>query len=289
MANQRSQGPVVTVMAFAFGVTLAWVPLQGGVIPLRTTSQYPVWVLLVALVCAACPAVWSRGMMNLKALPGRHRIGREAVAYAACAAVLALAVLLAPTALPGPRLPGPLLPHLGLRLLVLYLAVATAAGPGVIAVHRIGDASREGDGGLADLIAWRAILDSQLWSFGGLVVLATLTTSALRNAALSTPAADPATMPATSPLLFGACLSLVVGLAHYPSSSAWRERTQNFLDEAVALPKHLDGDWQAQFQRRHDLGNELGLDTTRPRSLQSWMIVGGPLITSALALLLPVA
>ncbi len=288
MLSSEARRGVAVVAAFAAGVTLAWVPFSSEPLPFRETSRYPMWVFLIGVVCASCPIVWSHGTSALAQLPAHRPPMLEALAYGACTAALTVGLLVVPMALPGRGSLPLLLPNLGLRFAVVYLAVILAAAPGIIAMYRVWGACQRGDGQVADLVAWRAILQSQLAALGALIALGTLTTAALRSARLAAFTARPADdFPAEYVLLFGAGLTVVVALVYVPPSEGLRRRARAMVDEAFPVPNQLEGDWQQQLQRRRDLAAVLRTDETIRNSIQNALIIGGPLITSALTLLIP--
>jgi hypothetical protein len=289
MLSSEARRIVAIVAVFAAGVMLAWVPLSAQPLPFRETSRYPVWVFLIAVACASCPIVWSQGTSALAGLRAHRPLIREALAYGVCAAALTGARVVVPTWLPRPTLAAAPLPYFGLRFAVVYLAVALAAAPGTIAMYRIWGACLRGDGQVADLVAWRAILQSQLNALGALIALGTLTTAALRNALLAAfPAqAHPGDFQPEYILLFGAGLTVVLALVYVPPSQRLRRRAQALIDEAFPVPNQLEGQWQQQLQRRHDLAALLQTDETSRTSIQNALIIGGPLISSALTLLIP--
>ncbi|WP_130332216.1 hypothetical protein [Micromonospora kangleipakensis] len=203
-------------------------------------------------------------------------------------AMLGVAVF-APTWLtPSPTgLTGVLLPYLGARFAAVDLAALIAAAPGVIAMYRIRGACQRGEGQAADLVAWRAILQAQLAALGAFIVLGTLATGALRNAILDAYTIRPDDLPAEGVLLIGASLTVIVALMYVPPSEQLRRRAQAMVDETFPLPRQLDGDWQQHLQRRRDLAALLRIDESSPSSIQNALIIGGPLIASALTLLVP--
>jgi hypothetical protein len=287
MLSSEARRVLTAVVAFAGGIALASVPLGSGPLPFRETSRFPVWVFLVAIACASCPVVWSRGISALAQLPARRPLRLEMLAYAACAVVLTVGVLLAPTLLPSHRSAVVLLPYLGARFTVVYVAAALAAAPGTIAMYRIWGACLHDEARLPDLVAWRAILQDQLAALGTLIALATLATAALRDAILAAFSARPDDFPAEYVLLFGAVLTGVVALAYVPPSEQLRRRARTLVEDVLPVPSQLDGDWQKQLQQRHDLASLLRIDETSRGAIQNAVIIGGPLITSALTLLIP--
>jgi hypothetical protein len=278
MLSSEARRIVAVVAVFAVGVTLAWVPLAAQPLPFRETSAYPVWVFLIAVACASCPIVWSQGTSALAGLPAHCPLIREALAYGVCAAALTVALAVVPTWLPGLKVAGVPLPYFGLRFAVVYLAVALAAAPGTIAMYRIWGAGLRGDGQVADLVAWRAILQSQLNALGALIALGTL---------LAAFPAHPDDFPAEYVLLFHAGLTVVLALVYVPPSQRLRRRAQALVDEAFPVPNQLEGESQQQLQCRHDLAAVLRTDETSRTSIQNALIIGGPLISSALTLLIP--
>jgi hypothetical protein len=89
-------------------------------------------------------------------------------------------------------------------------------------------------------------------------------------------------------LLFGAWFTGILALVYVPPSERLRRRAQVLVDEAFPIPDQFDGDWQQQLQRRRDLTSALRIDETSQNSIQNALIIGSPLITSVLTLLIPV-
>jgi hypothetical protein len=275
------------VVAFAAGAALAWLPLSSAHLPFLGTSTFPVWGSLIATVCGSCPIVWRHGRRALAQLPARRPPTLEALGYGVCAVALIVAyMVLTPLIFPHLR-PPKTLPYLPERFAIVYLAVALAVAPGAMAMSRVGDASLRGNGGVADLVAWRAILQSQLAALGAVIALSTLTTAAFRNAILAAFPDRADAFQAIDVLLFGAWLTVILALVYVPPSERLRQHAQALVDEAFPIPDQFDGDWQQQLQRRRDLAAVLRIDETSRNSIQNALIIGGPLITSALTLLIP--
>lgn len=156
-----------------------------------------------------------------------------------------------------------------------------------MAMSRVGWASLHGTGRAPDLVAWRAILQSQLAALGALIALSTLTTAAFRTAILAAFPDRASDFSATGVLLFGAWLTVILALVYVPPSERLRQHARALVDEVFPIPGQFDGDWQQQLQRRRDLAAALRVDETSPNSIQNALIIGGPLITSALTLLIP--
>jgi hypothetical protein len=292
MLSSDTRRTAAVVAAFLAGAALAWAPLTSVHLPFRETSGYPVWVFLIATSCAVCPLVWISGRRALRQVPAISRPRRTALRVGLVAVALALAVsVLTGVVSNRPDLDRPateqLLPYLGWRFRLVYLAAAVAVVPGVVAMYRVGAGCARGEGRLADLVTWRAILRSQLAALGALVALGTLSTGALRNSILTVAPADADRFPAEYVLLFGAALTMILALAYIPPSQRLRERAQALIDEAFPLPTEPTGNWQQNLQGRRDLAELLRVDDTPGRSIQNALIIGGPLISSALGLLIP--
>jgi len=54
-------------------------------------------------------------------------------------------------------------------------------------------------------------------------------------------------------LVFGAGLTILLGLVYIPPSERLRHRAQAIVDGVAPMPDSFHGDWQEQMQRRHDL------------------------------------
>jgi hypothetical protein len=287
MLSSEARRVVAVVVAFAAGAALAWVPLGSAPLPFRDTPTYPVWVFLIAIVCGSCPPVWSRGRRALAQLPVRRPFILEALGYGLCAVALIVISVVVSAVVFGHVRPVRMLPYLPQRFEIVYLAVALAIAPSVMAMSRVGGASLRGKGRAADLVAWRAILQSQIAALGALIALSTLTTAAFRNAILAAFPGRAHDFPAEDVLLLGAWLTVILTLIYVRPSEQLRRHAQAMVDEAFPIPDQFDGDWQQQLERRRDLAAALRIDETSHNSIQNALIIGGPLITSALTLLIP--
>jgi len=287
MLSSEARQVIVITVAFAAGAALVYVPLMSGPLPFRETSTYPVWGFLIATVCGSCPIVWSHGRRALAQLPARRPPVLEALGYCVGAVALIAAYMVVAAVAFSHLRPVGTLPYLPERFAIVFLAVALAVAPGIMALSRVGGASLRSSARPADLVAWRAILQSQLAALGALVALSTLTTAAFRNAILAAYPGRAADFPAVDVLLFGAWLTVLLALIYVPPSERLRRHAQVLVDKAFPIPDQFHGDWQQQLQRRRDLAAVLRIDETSGNSIQNALIIGGPLITSALTLLIP--
>ncbi len=247
MLSFEARQVVTAVVAFAAGAVLAWVPISSAPLPFRATSTYPVWEFLFATTSLAVASV----------------------VYSR-----------------GQR-PVETLPYIQVRFDIVYLAVVLAIAPSIMAMSRVGDATRHGDVRTADLVAWRAILQSQLAALGAVIALSTLTTASFRTAILAAYPGHANDFPVAGVLLFGAWFTGILALVYVPPSERLRRHAQALVDGAFPIPDQFDGDWQQQLQRRRDLTSALRIDETSQNSIQNALIIGSPLITSALTLLIP--
>lgn len=155
MLSSEARQVVVVVVAFAAGAALAWVPLSSPPPPFLETSTFPVWGFLIATVCASCPIVWSHGRRALAQLPARRPLMLEALGYGVGAVALIVAnKVLIPRAFSHGR-GVEALPYISERFTIVYLAVALAVAPSIIAMFRIGDAITALTSGNAGQIAVR--------------------------------------------------------------------------------------------------------------------------------------
>ncbi len=293
-AAGRSAAPLVVavVAAFAAGAVLAWLPLTSVQLPFRHTPSFPIWVLIEASLCGLCPLVWSRGAAVLAKFPaaGQGIASRQWAVYAICALALIGALTLGEAQFRGVAtlaiLPSPL-PYSRVRFGLIYAAAALAAGPSIVGMHRVGDASLRDDAAAADLAAWRDILQSQLLGLAAVVVLGTLAVASFRNAILAIPASPPGAFPAAYVLFYGLVLSTILALAYVPPSRRLWHRARVLLDTLFPIPSRFDGDWQRQLEQRRDLAAVLRVGEPGGRSIQNALVIGAPLITIALTLLIP--
>jgi hypothetical protein len=287
MLSSEARQVVMVVVAFAAGAALAWVPVSSTPLPFRATSTYPVWAFLIATLCGSCPLVWSHGRRALAQLPARRPFIQEALAYGVLAVALIVTSLVVASVVYSRGRPVGTLPYLPARFDILFLAVVLAVAPSIMAMSRVGDAARHGDVPAADLVAWRAILQSQLAALGAVIALSTLTTASFRTAVLAAYPGRADDFSVAGVLLFGAWFTGILALVYVPPSERLRRNAQALVDQTFPIPDQFDGDWQQQLQGRRDLTSALRIDETSQNSIQNALIIGGPLITSALTLLIP--
>ncbi len=178
----------------------------------------------------------------------------EAVGYGVCAVALIVAQMVVGAVSFSHLRPVETLPYLTERFVIVFLVVAIAVAPGIMAMSRVGVRACVATGGPAELVAWRAILQSQLAALGAVIALSTLTTAAFRNAILAAFPDRAGDFPAEGVLLFGAWLTVILALVYVPPSERLRRQAQALVDEAFPIPDQFHGDWQQQqLQRRRDL------------------------------------
>jgi hypothetical protein len=288
MRSSEARQVVEVAVAFAAGAALAWVPLRSAPLPFRNTPTYPAWGFLFATVCGACPIVWRRGRRALAQLPAPQSSKKEALGYGVSAAILAAISLVVNAAVYRHARPVVTLPYIPARFDIVFLGVVFAIAPSILAMFRVGSATRHSDVRAADLVAWRAILQSQLAALGAVIALGTLTTAAYRTAGLAAFPSHAPDFPVIDVLLFGAWFTGVIAMVYVPPSERLRRRAQALVDEAFPIPDRFEGDWQQKLQGRRDLTSALRIDETSRNAIQNALIIGSPLITSALTLLIPV-
>ena len=120
------------------------------------------------------------------------------------------------------------------------------------------------------------------------MILATLTTAAFRKAVLAVNTAHSSDFPAEYVLVFGAGLTILLAIVYVPPSQRLRKRAGAIVDDKFPAPEDLDGDWQQQMERRHDLAVLLKLDETNRDLIQNTLTIGGPLITTIISILIPI-
>jgi hypothetical protein len=287
MLSSETRQVVAVVVAFAAGAALAYVPLSSAPLPFRDTATYPVWEFLIATVCGSCPLVWSHGRRALAQLPARRPFIQEALGYGVFAVALIVTSTVVVRVVYSHGRPIETMPHIQWRFTIVYLAVVLAVAPSIMMMSRVRDATRHGNVPAADLVAWRAILQSQLAALGAVIALSTLTTASYRTAILAAYPRHANDFPVAGVLLFGAWFTGILALVYVPSSERLRRHAQALVDGTFPVPDKFDGDWQQQLQRRRDLTSTLRIDETSQNSIQNALIIGGPLITSALTLLIP--
>jgi hypothetical protein len=286
MLSPEVRQVMAVVVAFVAGGALVWVPFSSAVMPFRNTTTYPVWVFLIATVCGSCPIVWSHGRRALAQVPALRSFTQEVLGYGVIVAALIVTSLAIGALVFGRGHHVETMPHLQARFNIVGLAVALAVAPSAITMSRIGAATRHCKVRAADLVAWLAILQSQLAALGAVIVLSTLTTATFRTAILAAYPSHAPDFPVTSVLLFGAWFTGILALAYVPPSARLRRHAQALVDRAFPVPDQFVGDWQQQLQRRRDLTSALRIDETSQNLFQNALIIGGPLITSALTVLI---
>jgi hypothetical protein len=166
MLSSEARQVVLVVVAFLAGAALALVPLSSAPLLFTKTSTYPAWGFLIATVCGSCPIVWSHGRRALAQIPAPRSSLQEALGYGVSAAAFGVISLVVSWAVFRHVRPVVTLPHIQARFDIVFLAVALAVAPSIIAMARVGGATRHGDVRAADLAAWRAILQCRRsWKF----------------------------------------------------------------------------------------------------------------------------
>jgi len=287
MPSSEVRQVLVVLGAFAAGAALAFVPLSSASLPYQNTGLYFVWGFLIATLCGTCPVVWSHGRQALNRLPKRPRFIQEAVGYGIFAVLLVGISGVVAVVVFGRGRPLATLPYMGPRFDIVYVAVVVAVAPSILAMFRVAAAIRHDTVRAADLVAWRVLLQSQLAGLGAVVALGTLTTASFRMAILAAYPSRAGDYPVAGVLLFGAWFTGILALVYVPPSERLRRQAQTLVDRLFPIPDYFVGDWQQQLQRRRDLTSALRLDETSQISIQNALIIAGPLITSALTLLIP--
>jgi hypothetical protein len=279
---------VTTVAAFCLGFFVAWLPLADRTVPIRETARYPVWVFLVALNFGLCPTIWRHGRKVLTKLGLPGHVHREVLGYAVGALAATAVLMAAGLLLASDRATREPLPYMAFRIGILYAVIAVAIAPAVIAIVRVGRRAGEDAVDPPDLVRWQGHLRAVLASLGGLVALGTVTTAALRNAILAVPGARPTDFPGERIVMFGAALTVLLAMIYVPNAAKLRDRAAEVVDQAAPVPEQLTGDgWQDRLTTRAELSSALGAEESATASIQSALVIGGPLIASALTLFLP--
>jgi hypothetical protein len=182
---------------------------------------------------------------------------------------------------------------------LLLAAAAVGATPAALtmlavrtAAHRVGadDRSHEFGRNLADLHDLRRLLQRLLTALGAIVVLAIMALGTSRLAITSLPPADrPASvLPAEGVLAFGVSTSVVVGLLYVPAVAALRSVAAGVAEHIADLRSATTAAEAAErAERRRQLEQSMDVDKSVLADLQAAVIVLAPLLTSAVALLLP--
>jgi hypothetical protein len=140
---------------------------------------------------------------------------------------------------------------------------------------------------LDKLLALWDLLNECVVAFTTFVVIALISTGALRNAWFaSIPKPSDQTFPATDVLFFGAFFAAGLAAITVPLVAAWRRKAQHLLDTECPLVKASDVTKET-IESRERLEGVLHLDVSLLRSPLTAFSIFTPLITAALAAFIP--
>jgi hypothetical protein len=175
---------------------------------------------------------------------------------------------------------------------VLGFVVALGCMLGIRAAAIASQAATAADGGAASAGRFRRITADMEWflALAGLVVTAaTITTGALRQALsdLNQGVQPAVTLPTPmAVLLYGVVSSGIIALVYVPSHQQVTARGLRLVEELAPLNGETVEAWLAAHEQRAKLAAALGISTDLWSRLKGGISVLGPLIASAVALLI---
>lgn len=267
-------------------VGLAVAALVVSTSPYRRASLWQVWALFAIALGGAAGAVFLYGMNQWRALPGHNPQLERQVAVKTT--MLATAVLgsFAVLAIATGRWRGPAL----MALAAVGAIPAAATMYGVEHVARLQSLTATPGARVARLLALRRIAQGLLPALGWLVALSTFALAASIQLYEQVESQDPSRRLAArlQILVFGFGGSALVGLLFGAASGALRRHGHQLCDELFDLEEAADGaSLLSRAADRQKLEQLLGIDRGLLAELQTGVIVLGPLLASAGAVLLP--
>lgn len=291
---------VWTLVGIVAGSGAAFVAVRVGTegSPFARTTGYGFWVALVVAQGASWTVVLRAGLDAMRLVPSpRHR----RVEFVVTVAVAALLTVLATAATYrfSPATVAPSLPRQHLRIGFLYAAAVFAVSPALLAMWRLfrrldrpvsADDVADSDAAerlLHRFVEWRRMLRTALVVAGVLVTLGTLSTGQLRNARIAVEPGLKDAWPAQTVLLTGAAYTLALLANYLPAQRRLDERARELVDALVPLrPSLEDISWTERIEARNRIGGLLGTTASTRETVNSAVLIAGPLLTSTLALLL---
>jgi hypothetical protein len=214
-----------------------------------------------------------------------------------CTAVVIVAVIvLIVTGVFGAGYSYPVTNHHG-RTQALTIVGLLVTGPGLLAMwlirERLATMTPPGSSDwpavarqAGELLALRDRLSRVLLILGLVIGAATLSTGALRGAVLASGSETAAQAPEIDPWLYGAWLTLLLGVFYFPAYLELQRVSRRLADAVYPLS------WQAEpdsnwYQDRANLIALLKLDLGPLAAFRTGVAILGPLLGSLLGLLLP--
>lgn len=266
---------VPPALSVALGVSIAFT------VPERGSDAWLTWASLAVALTGAAGLVFSYGLDQWRSLPEPGRTRTVLLTTVAVSvSVVALAVgytAVSPSA--GGR--GPALVATTICGTLPAAAVLVGTRP---AVRALADVPSPGQR-VAELIELRRLTFRLLLVLGSLVALATFALGAA--AQVTRDRSHP--IPPQGIILFGGAGTALVGLLYAPAIAAVRQQARKVRDDLFDL-RHAPHDAETVLdlaEQRHRMETLLGLTREASQDFQTGVVILGPLLSSAAALLLP--
>jgi hypothetical protein len=298
--DQRSQlSPPVQAFAFFLGFVLFYIGLSlgEGDSDLTKSVQWSVWKLTVASGLTLSIVISRQGVLRLKDLNlTTDKISESPSAptqqplWGYLLAALLLAVLMLgflSAIIPERTWSSPR--NMNLRVPTAIWIAGAAVVPWLALVWLAYRAAWQwgAEPHLDKLLALWDLLNECVVAFTTFVVIALISTGALRNAWFaSIPKPSDQTFPATDVLFFGAFFAAGLAAITVPLVAAWRRKAEHLLNTEYPLDKASDVTKET-IESRERLEGVLHLDVSLLRSPLTAFSIFTPLITAALAAFIP--
>jgi hypothetical protein len=188
------------------------------------------------------------------------------------------------------------LEHASIKMLVLmmfgYFGSALPLTVGIWLTHAaIRDAfgtAAQSEDHIKEYIRLREYLKQFLAAFGGLLSIFTLTSAALRTAALAAGATQPSDYPAVLVLVLGVYYTLLIAVVYFPAHLALATAGQRLLNIYFALPSPDAVGWAEKYAGRKQLRELLELEMSGTQRLATSLTLLAPFVSGIFSLLVGV-
>lgn len=255
------------------------------------TPQFLVWALIVIAVWAGLPIVWMTGLKILREL-GTDWGAAFRRSYILPVGLVVVVVLIGWFS--GADAYSSARSHyyfLGLeRILVTYAAATTALAPAGLVfteVHRqLRDPPIDPLERVQLLLRCRRAVGQALTTFGAIVSAGVLATGAQRQTFLAAHR-NSSSYPAVYVVVWGAAASAFIIAMFVPVNRRLGTVGAELVDETLPLLAPGAPGWTDRLRERQALNDLLGLSHGFKDTLDSTVLIAGPLVSAAISLLLP--
>lgn len=282
---------IVVTTAAGVAVVLAYARHTSASTRYSSTPQFLVWALIIIAVWGSLPIVWMTGRTILIDLgtTWRKAFGRSGVLPVGLIVVVVLVGFLS-----GQNAYSDARSHyyfLGLgRVLVTYAATTIALTPAALVFaevhHQLRDPPLDPLERVQLLVRCRRAVSRALTTFGAIVSAGVLVTGAQRQAYLAAHR-NANSYPAVYVVVWGAAASAFIIAMFVPVHRRLDTVGTKLVDETLPLLAPGAPGWTDRLDERQALNDLLGLSRGLKDTLDSTVLVAGPLVTAAISFALP--